>query len=169
MRVKEREPGDIKRLEELIAAEQGAKQRDRYRMPLLAIRGHKKEKIAELLGVSRSVVEEWAYRYRDEGIDALRPKKPPGRRPILPPERHAEFKARISGAPRETDRVCTLRGKDAVRILNEEFGVEYSLNGVYDLLHRLNLSCLTPRPRHEKNDPEAMKAFKQSAPLLSGK
>ena len=56
-----------------------------------------------------------------------------------------------------------------MRILNEEFGVEYTLNGAYDLLHRLNLSCLTPRPRHEKNDPEAMKAFKQSAPLLSGK
>jgi len=102
--------------------------------------------IAELLGVSRSVVEQWAYRYRDHGIDALRPKKPPGREPLLPPERHAEFKARISEAPRETDGVCTLRGKDAVRILNEEFGVEYSLNGVYDLLHRLNLSCLAPRP-----------------------
>lgn len=71
--------------------------------------------------------------------------------------------------PREGDGVCTLRGKDAVRILNGEFGVAYSLNGVYDLLHRLGFSCLSPRPRHEKNDPAAMEAFKERAPLLSRK
>ncbi|MCC6321481.1 MAG: winged helix-turn-helix domain-containing protein [Phycisphaerales bacterium] len=153
MRVKEREPGDLNRLEALIAAEPTAKQRERYRMALLAIHGHTKKQIARVLGAPMSVVEEWAYRYRDGGIDAMRAKKQPGRRAILAPERHEEFKARISGAPREADGVCTLRGKDAVRILNEEYGVAYTLNGVYDLLHRLNLSCLTPRPRHEKNDP----------------
>jgi len=167
MRVTEREAGDVERLEALVAAEQRAKQRDRYRMALLAIRGHPKKDIAALLGVSMSVVEEWAYRYRDGGIDALTPKKQPGRKPRLSPDRHAEFKARITAAPRESDGVCTLRGKDAVRILNDEFNVEYTLNGAYGLLHRLNLSCLTPRPRHEKNDPEAMEAFKKSAPLLS--
>lgn len=167
MNVKEREPGDVERLEDRIAAEEKAKQRDRFRIALLAIRGEKKKDIARLLGVPTSVVEEWAYRYRDHGIEALYPRKQPGREPTLPREKHEEFKARMKAGPREGDGVCTLRGKDAVRILNEEFKVEYTLNGVYDLLHRLNLSCLTPRPRHEKNDPEAMEAFKRSAPLLS--
>ena len=69
--------------------------------------------------------------------------------------------------PLSRDGVCTLRGKDAVKILNKEFGVSYSLPGVYDLLHRLNLSCLKPRPRHEKNDPEKMEQFKARAPFLS--
>ena len=167
MKVHEREAGDVARLEERIAAEGHAQQRDRYRMALLAIRGEKKKSIAGLLGVPTSVVEEWAYRYRDGGIAALRPRKQAGRKPKLPPERHEEFRARIKAGPREGDGVCTLRGKDAVRILNQEFNVAYTLNGAYDLLHRLNLSCLTPRPRHEKNDPAAMEAFKQSAPLLS--
>jgi transposase len=75
----------------------------------------------------------------------------------------------MTAGPREGDGVCTLRGKDAVRILNEEFHAPYTLNGVYDLLHRLNLSCLTPRPRHEKNDPKAMEEFKKSTPLLYSK
>ena len=167
MNVKERESGDVKRLEALIAAEKKAKQRDRFRMALLAIRGEKKKDIARLLGVPTSVVEEWAYRYRDGGIEMLRPRKQPGRGPTLPREKHEEFKARMEAGPREGDGVCTLRGKDAVRILNEEYKVEYTLNGVYDLLHRLNLSCLTPRPRHEKNDPKAMEEFKKSAPPLS--
>lgn len=167
MKVIERESGDASVLEGLIAAEQKARQRDRYRMALLAMRGVEKKEIAGLLGVPTSVVEEWAYRYRDGGIDALRPRKRKGRPPKLAPERHEEFKARFTAGPREGDGVCTLRGKDAVRILNEEFKVEYTLNGVYHLLHRLNLSCLTPRPRHEKNDPRAMEEFKKSAPLLS--
>ena len=34
-----------------------------------------------------------------------------------------------------------LRGEDACRILEREFGVRYTLDGVYDLLHRLKLSC----------------------------
>ena len=37
----------------------------------------------------------------------------------------------------------------------------------YDLMHRLNLSCLSPRPRHRKNDPEAMAAWVEATPLLS--
>jgi transposase len=167
MQVKEREPGDVQRLEAMIMEERRAKQRDRLRIALLAVRGEKMKDIARLLGVPTSVVEEWAYRYRDGGIKALQPKKQPGRTPRLPRERHEEFKKRITGGPREGDGVCTLRGKDAVRILNEEYGVEYTLNGVYELLHRLNLTPLTPRPRHEKNDPQAMEEFKKSAPLLS--
>ena len=167
MNVKEREPDDAARLEERIAGEKNARQRDRYRIALFALRGHKKKEIAGLLGVPTSVVEEWAYRYRDGGIDNLSPKKQAGRKTKLPPERHEEFKKRMTAGPREGDGVCTLRGKDAVRILNEEYQVEYTLNGAYELLHRLNLSCLTPRPRHEKNDPAAMEEFKRSAPLLS--
>ncbi|MBL8962485.1 MAG: winged helix-turn-helix domain-containing protein [Phycisphaeraceae bacterium] len=57
--------------------------------------------------------------------------------------------------------VCTLRAKDAQRILLDEFGVRYELKGVYDLMHRLRLSCLKPRPRHEKSDPAALKTFKE--------
>jgi hypothetical protein len=38
---------------------------------------------------------------------------------------------------------------------------------VYDLLHRLGLSCLVPRPRHRKNDPEQMQHWVKNAPLLS--
>ena len=169
MDVKERVPGDVQRLEERIASEPKAKQRDRYRMALWAIRGRKKKDIAAQLGVSMSVVEEWAYRYRDSGIESLRPRKQPGRTPKLPRERHQEFKERFKAGPREGDVVCTLRGKDAVRILNEEYKVEYTLNGAYELLHRLKLTPLTPRPRHEKNDPVAMEEFKKHAPLLSRK
>ena len=167
MHVHERQVGDVERLERLIRRERDAKQRDRFRMVLLALRGEEKLRIAELLGVAKGTVENWVYAYRDGGFDALYPGKAPGATPKLTPEQQEAFKQRMLDGPRPEDGVCTLRGKDAVRILNDEFGVDYSLNGVYDLLHRLGFSCLSPRPRHEKNDPAAMEAFKKNAPLLS--
>lgn len=63
--------------------------------------------------------------------------------------------------------MCALRGRDFIRILEDEFGVRYELSGVYDLLHRMNLSVLVPRPQHRKSDPKAMKAWVQDAPFLS--
>jgi len=167
MDVKERASGDIEKLEALIRAEPRAKQRDRYRMVLLALRGEEKLDIAQALGVAKSTVEEWVYRYRDGGIENLTPRQAKGMTPTLPRHRYEEFKKRFADGPRESDGVCTLRGKDAVRILHEEYQAQYTLNGAYELLHRLELTRLTPRPRHEQNDPEAVRAFKESAPLLS--
>ena len=63
--------------------------------------------------------------------------------------------------------MCTLRGRDIVRIIKQSFNQEYSLNGVYRLLHSMGYSCLKPRPRHEKNDPKAMEDWVRQAPLFS--
>lgn len=170
MDVAEREVGDVARLEALIAAESEARQRDRFRMVLLALRGWEAVEIASALGSSRRTVQQWVYRYRDSGPDALRPIKQPGNPSRLAPERQAEFVARLVAGPREADGVCTLRARDAQRILLEEFGVEYKLKSVYDVMHRLRLSCLKPRPRHEKSDPVAMEKFRQEvAPFLSAR
>ena len=67
----------------------------------------------------------------------------------------------------DCDEVCTLGGKDVKVILKKEFGVKYSLPGVYALMHRLGLSCLKPRPKHRKNDPEKMQQWLDNAPFLS--
>jgi transposase len=65
------------------------------------------------------------------------------------------------------DGVCTLRAADVRRILEREFGVLYSLKGVYKLLHRLGYSSLAPRPRHRLADPAAREAFKKTPPKPS--
>ena len=85
-------------------------------------------------------------RYRDHGLGAVVPKQQTGRPPNLPATKEAAFKERFLAEPTEADGVCTFRAKDAQRILQEEFGVQYTLAGVYDLLHRLGLSCLAPPP-----------------------
>ena len=106
--------------------------------------------------------------YRDHGIDAIAPRRSPGARPKLVADQVPAFKARFEAGPTQADGgVCTLRVKDATRILEREFGVCYSLSGAYDLLHRLGYSCLKPRPRHRKSDPATVRQWTASAPLLS--
>ena len=85
----------------------------------------------------------------------------------MPSPQYEAFKTRFLADPTAADGVCTLRAKEAQQILAQEFGVEYTLGGIYDLLHRLGLSCLVPRPRHPKNDPAQMQRWRDEAPLLS--
>ncbi len=169
MQIKLHDPGDLTQLRQQSRQQRDAKQRDRYRAILLAVEGHDAPAVARTLGRSRGFVQRWVYRYRDHGLEGIAPKRQTGRPPNLPATKEEPFKERFLAEPTAADGVCTLRAKEAQRILQEEFGVEYTLPGVYDLLHRLGLSCLVPRPRHRKNDPEQMQQWVENAPLLSRK
>jgi transposase len=162
-----RTPDDVDELTRLIRQAHDAKQRDRLRAVQLAIAGEPTLTIMRMLGRSRGFAQRWCYAYRDHGLAAVSAKPPPGRPTRLPAGQHETFKQRVLLGPKDADGVCTLRGRDFIRILEEEFGVRYELSGVYDLLHRLNLSVLAPRPRHRKSDPEAMRQWVQDAPFLS--
>jgi len=168
MKVTVRREGDLERLDELIAREKVAVQRDRLRAVRLALDGVEALQIAATLSRSRRFVQEWAYAYRDGGVEAIRPGKSSGRPTKLPRDKEQAFRARMLGGATGADGgVCSLRGVDALKILEAEFGARYTLDGVYDLLHRLKLSCLVPRPRHRKNDPQVMQQWLEGAPLLS--
>lgn len=162
-------PDDVQSLQTRARVESNAKARDRCRCVLLAIDGLTAPQIAQRIDRSRSFVQRWCYAYRDHGLDGLEPKAQSGRPHLLAATQHQAFKQRILDGPTQDDGVCTLRGVDAQRILQDEFGVGYSLNGVYKLLHHLNLSVLVPRPEHRKSDPEAMKQWVEDAPFLSKK
>lgn len=160
---------DRDRLAEHVGRQTDARQRDRYRAVLLAMDGHEGDAIARTLARSPRFVDEWAARYRRGGLAALVPRKQPGRVPVLTPEQEERLRRRLDAGPTEADGVCTLRGRDVVRILAAEFGVVHTLGGIYDVLRRLGYSSLSPRPRHRKNDAAAMKRFvDQDAPFLPG-
>lgn len=170
MNICEREAGDLKELQRRIRKEKNADRRDRLRAVALAIQGEPAPRIARLLGRSRRHVQDWAYAYRDGGIDDIHPPKRKGKAPRVNSEIAVKLKARLDAGPTEADKVCTLRGKDVQRILDEEMGVKISLNAAYATLHRLGYSCLAPRPRHEKQDLAAQQKFKtESAPFLSAR
>jgi transposase len=169
MNVTPHTPDDRLLLHERMTRESNAKQRDRYRAVLLAMDGLEGDAIAARVGRSPRFVDEWAARYRRGGLDALVPRKQPGRPPKLTAEQERLLKARLDAGPRDGDGdgVCTLRGRDVCRIIEREFRVVHTVGGIYDVLRRLGYSSLVPRPRHRKNDPDAVAQFvERDAPLL---
>jgi transposase len=159
--------GDIELLRQKARCEKDAQQRDRYRAVTMAIEGVLTGAIMEKLERSKNFVQRWSYAYRDGGIEGITVKPRSGRPVKLSPQKEMAFKQRMTDGPADTDPTCTLRGTDARTILEKEFGVHYSLPGVYALMHRLGLSCLKPRPQHYKNDPEKMQQWLNNALFLS--
>jgi transposase len=128
---------------------------------VLAKQGDATGRIAHSLGCSRRAVQTWVAAYNGGGLDALKDRPRPGRTPILPRHDEGRFLERIDAPPRPEDGVCALRGADIRRILEQEFGARYSLDGVYKLLDRLDYSSLMPRPQHEEADPGLQAIFKE--------
>jgi len=150
-------------LRRLGRSQRDARMRIRVQAIVLAKQGRTAVEIGQSLGVARRSVQQWVRRYNQNGLDGLRHQPGQGRPWRLTPEQRAELCKRIEAGPRSADQVCTLRGKDVQRILQEEFGKLYHLNGVYGLLHRLGYSCLMPRPRHKQSDLQAQEAFKKTS------
>jgi transposase len=118
--------------------------------------------IVMAVGLSRLICQRWVARYNAQGLSGLDDLRGQKSKLPLTEEQLATVRERVDAGPTVEDAVCSLRGKDFQRILAEEFGLLRSLSSVYWLLHRLGYSYLRPRPRHRKNDPEAMNAFQSS-------
>lgn len=159
----------VAKLERLARLERQASMRDRMRAVVAAMGGQTAADIAERLGYHSRWVFKWVSRYNADGLEALRDRPRPGQPPKLAQEQEEAFKARVDAGPTPQDGVCVFHGEDVRSVLSKEFGADYSLGGVYYLLHRLGYSRLCPRPRHRKNDPDAMAQWKSDAPPLCNK
>jgi transposase len=139
----------------------------KFRALALAAEGRAAEAIASALGCCARSVQKWVARYNAGGVEALGRRPGQGRKPKFPAAEHARLRARIEAGPTPEDGVCAFHGPDVRRIVRDEFGVALSEQAVYDLLHRLGLSSLMPRPVHRKADPAAQEAFKKKPPTTS--
>lgn len=151
-------------LAELIRAEPRARVARRLSAVRLALLGHTAPDVAEQVLLSERAVRTWVARYNAGGTDALTDRAGRGRKKPLTPDQEQQLRERLGAGPTEADGVCTLRGQDVRRILEDEFGVVRCLQAVYDLLHRLGFEPLRPRPKHPQADPTAVEEFKKASP-----
>jgi transposase len=169
MKVDWKDAADERQLAELGASTANAKQRDRYRVVLIAGRGLgdepelDRERIAAAVGRSRQFVDEWVGRYRRGGLAALVPRRQPGAARRLTAGQEAELCAMLEAGPPPEDGLAAYNGPILRERIEQRFGKVYSLNGVYKLLHRLGYNDLVPRPRHPDADPAALAAFKKTS------
>jgi len=168
MKVDWKDPSDAERLRRLVRQAVNAKQRDRYRVVLIAGAGLGdqgelyREQIAAAAGRSRQFVDEWVGRYRRGGIDALVPRRQPGAKPKLTTEQRQELCALLDAGPGPEEGLSAFNGPIIRQKIQERFGTLYTLDGVYKLLHRLGYNDLMPRTTHPDTDPAELEAFKKN-------
>lgn len=162
----------LKQLLSLAKTEKNKRIAVRIHVVALAKQGLTCPEIVKMTGYCRRTIQRWIARYNQSSIKALADEPRSGRPLKLPVEQYEQFCARVDAGPNSSDRTATMYGRDIQQILEKEFGVVYTLDGIYKLLHRLGYSCLKPRPRHKKADASVQEAFKKTSQrgwTLSGK
>ena len=134
----------------------------KLRALILARRGWFASDIAEALGKSVRTVQQWVGDYNRGGLDGLRDRRG-GNRRYLSDEQEQQLREHLDALAQDPHRGVRHAG-ELIPFIEQHFNVTYSLSGLYELLHRLGYVWLMPRPRHEKNDPQAVEAFKKTPP-----
>ena len=154
----------LNQLQRLYRTQTNARLARRIQGVYLAKMGLTCPQIMKITGSARRTVQQWLAKYNKGGLDELSEKPRPGQPTKLPRHREQEFCRRLEAGPTKKDGVSVLNGPAIRRILEQEFGVLYSVQGLYDFLHRLGYSCLCPRPQHEQADRQAQETFKKNSP-----
>ena len=153
----------VEQLQKLYRQQKNSRIAQRIQGVFLASKGLTCKQIIELTGSARRTIQQWIAKYNSGGIEALKDSPRPEQPTKLPRNKEYLLSRRIEAGPSKEDGVAVLNGPAIQRILEREFGVVYSLWGVYDLLERLNFSCLCPRSEHENADPQLQQEFKKTS------
>ena len=153
----------IEELQSLHRIEMNARMARRIQGVWLAKRGLSCSKIMDVTGAKRRTVQQWVARYNRGGIGELMDQPRSGRPAFLNADQQNQLARRLKANPTKDDHVSVFSGPAVAELLENEFGVLYSLRGLERLLHRLGFSYLAPRPRHDKADPQAQEEFKKNS------
>jgi len=144
----------------LIAKETNA----RMRIRLLALAhikdGANRTETAKFLKISRRSVNDWVRRFYSDGIEGIKDKPRSGRPCALSEKQQEQLKKYILDNSIKPDG-GRLKAALLINYIHDEFGIKYSLDNIYRLLHSLNFSWITSRSRHPKQSLHVQEDFKK--------
>jgi transposase len=112
--------------------------------------------VAKVFNVNTNTIRAWVKRFESSGVSGLTYQSGRGRRCNLS-EVHIEAIRNWT----KDDSGITIAS--IVSNLKDKFGVKSSKSGVHRILHKLNLSYITPRPVHHKQDKTGHPEFKKKS------
>ena len=124
------------------------------------LKGKNKKEVSEIVLVNEHTVASWIKKYEEFGLEGIYDEQRSGRKPNLTVSEEDKFKSELETleAEKNGDRLI---GEDIQGLLKNKFNVDYTVNGVYALMHRLGYSWITARSKHPKSDPEIQEIFKK--------
>ena len=126
-----------------------------------ALEGRSRTDAARIGGMDRQTLRDWVHRYNEHDLDGLRDDHQ-GAPPRLTEGQQAALRALVYQKPPPDSGLAEWRLCDLVSLVEERFGVRYTLSGMWRVLEGLGLSKMTARPRHPQADPKSIDAFKKT-------
>ena len=124
--------------------------------------GWKQKEIADALGVTEGAVSQWMKRAREEGVEGLRHKPPPGATPRLSEQQRAQLPELLAqGAQAYGFRGDVWTCERVAIVIRKEFGVLYHPAHVSRLVRKSGLSLQKPMRRANQRDEEAIERWKE--------
>ena len=117
---------------------------------IIAAKEHGITDVCRIHGISRTTLTDWIKRFKQGKVDALKNKSKKKKSPL---NEHLEtLKKWIS-------KNNNITAKELVIKIQEKLGIKTSISSVYRALKKLNLSYITPRPKHYKQDSSSHEEF----------
>src|SRR3954463_4793251 len=125
-------------------------------------RGWKQTEIADALGITEGAVSQWMKRAREEGVEGLRHKPPPGATPRLSEQERARLRELLArGAEAHGFRGEVWTCERVAEVIRREFEVSYHPAHVSRLVKALRQSLQKPQRRANQRDEEAIERWKE--------
>ena len=152
------------------------KEKDHRGRTVLAACIHKKEgktnaEIAYMLKVPLSTIGYWISKIRREGIRARRKAKMRGAACKLDREQRKQLVRNLLAGPEKFKLGLNSWTVPLItRHIKKEFGVDYNVHSVWDLIRRLGFAYKAPRPTNPKSaGPKERQEFKKKAARLAAR
>jgi len=134
----------------------------RLRAAELLGQGKGSAEVARRVGVTSSCVSKWKKALRKRGIEGLRAKPLPGRKPRLTAAQKrrlvAVIKRGAAAAGYDSDLWTCRRVRD---VIGKTFGVWYDFNHVGRILHALGFSVQKPEARARERDERVIQRWRE--------
>jgi transposase len=147
-------PAEATRLETAFRSTDDRKFRDRLQIVRMAHAGRARHDIAADLGVNRKTVTRWLNAYCDGGLDALRPRKAPGKAGHIPAELADTVRQWVLDGPAACglDR-ANWTHEELADHLRKTHGVRTSRSAVQRFCSRIGIRLYRPTYRYLRGDP----------------
>jgi transposase len=147
------------RLEQAFRQADDRKLRDRIQIVLMAHRGRPRQEIATDLAISTRSVQRWLNAYLDGGLEALRPRKAPGRAAKIPDRLGPELRRWVIDGPAAAglDRANWTHAELADQ-LRKAHGISASASAVARFCRKQGIRTYRPTYRFLRGDPEKQAA-----------
>ena len=128
----------------------------------MILQGKDNDEIREILGVSVTSLNRWRRAVEKGGLDALKSKPHPGRKPRLNAKQKRQLVEILLAGPRKAgyqNDFWTCRR--IAEVVEQRFHVEYHPDYIGRMLHDLGWTCQLPEQRAREADDDAMKRWRK--------